>query len=352
MNVLQLPLMNEKEIQTDDENIHNQLVNLINSMLFHQRWLNKKGKVNTLRNLLKNSCYISMFNKLLLTMIETPKTLLLQSFTLLSSSSSSSSAAAAAAAATASSSSSSSAAAAAATASSSSISNDLFIIGAGQMRTGTTSLKFALQLLYNQSCYHMYDIIYHYQESHIQKWLNLFNMNKNFINIEKIYWNDIFNECRFAVDYPTCVFYKELMKIYPNAKKGCFLRDGAADPTLNSHSLPGFGTNSNFRRAIGSLCSSTRGSRRNYGLDWSSKLRYIEAYKDEDRRDENIWPEHSSHLRTYPKLKCHGMSPEWSIYTNGYTTGKKCLFDGIHQRSIYCTSEYILHDGFTHKRRI
>ncbi|CAH8497024.1 unnamed protein product [Schistosoma rodhaini] len=45
------------------------------------------------------------------------------------------------------------------------------------------------------------------------------------------------------------------------------------------------------------------------------------------------------------------MSPEWSIYTNGYTTGKKCLFDGIHQRSIYCTSEYILHDGFTHKRR-
>ncbi|XP_018648961.1 hypothetical protein Smp_114430 [Schistosoma mansoni] len=86
------------------------------------------------------------------------------------------------------------------------------------MRTGTTSLKFALQLLYNQSCYHMYDIIYHYQESHIQKWINLFNMNKKFINIEKIHWNDIFNECRFAVDYPTCVFYKELMKIYPNAK--------------------------------------------------------------------------------------------------------------------------------------
>uniref|UniRef100_A0A5K4EJH8 Sulfotransferase n=1 Tax=Schistosoma mansoni TaxID=6183 RepID=A0A5K4EJH8_SCHMA len=221
MNVLQ-PLMNEKEIQTDDENIHNQLVNLINSMLFNQRWLNKNRKVNTLRNLLKNCCYISMFNRLLLTMIERPRTLLLQSFTLLSSSSS------------ALSSSSSS--------SSSSISNDLFIIGAGQMRTGTTSLKFALQLLYNQSCYHMYDIIYHYQESHIQKWINLFNMNKKFINIEKIHWNDIFNECRFAVDYPTCVFYKELMKIYPNAK--------------------GFGTNSNLRRAIGSLCSSTRGSRR------------------------------------------------------------------------------------------
>uniref|UniRef100_A0A3Q0KK89 Nad dependent epimerase/dehydratase n=2 Tax=Schistosoma mansoni TaxID=6183 RepID=A0A3Q0KK89_SCHMA len=213
MNVLQ-PLMNEKEIQTDDENIHNQLVNLINSMLFNQRWLNKNRKVqvNTLRNLLKNCCYISMFNRLLLTMIERPRTLLLQSFTLLSSSSS------------ALSSSSSS--------SSSSISNDLFIIGAGQMRTGTTSLKFALQLLYNQSCYHMYDIIYHYQESHIQKWINLFNMNKKFINIEKIHWNDIFNECRFAVDYPTCVFYKELMKIYPNAKVILTVRD--ADSWVSS----------------------------------------------------------------------------------------------------------------------
>ncbi|CAH8430242.1 unnamed protein product [Schistosoma haematobium] len=45
------------------------------------------------------------------------------------------------------------------------------------------------------------------------------------------------------------------------------------------------------------------------------------------------------------------MSPEWSIYTDGYTTGKKCLFNGIHQRSVYCTSEYSLHDGFTHKRQ-
>ncbi|CAH8429703.1 unnamed protein product [Schistosoma rodhaini] len=470
MNVLQ-PLMNEKEIQTDDENIHNQLVNLINSMLFNQRWLNKNRKVNTLRNLLKNCCYISMFNRLLLTMIERPRTLLLQSFTLLSSSSS---------------------ALSSSSSSSSSISNDLFIIGAGQMRTGTTSLKFALQLLYNQSCYHMYDIIYHYQESHIQKWINLFNMNKKFINIEKIHWNDIFNECRFAVDYPTCVFYKELMKIYPNAKVILTVRDAdswvsscrattASDMVMTKHttfteniiyrlrglkSLPilhdnmytkAFGPNYdqmtddelrdafikwnqeiidyvpkdrllifdpkdgwtplceflnipipenvpfphlnkrvdlrnrllkyrflaqflNFSLMISFLCTeeikyfpykriiphgycikddlnwrphnlALNPIYTDYGLDWSSKLRYIEAYKDEDRRDENIWPEHSSHLRTFPKLKCHGMSPEWSIYTNGYATGKKCLFDGIHQRSVYCTSEYILRDGFTHKRR-
>ncbi|CAH8429126.1 unnamed protein product [Schistosoma turkestanicum] len=89
----------------------------------------------------------------------------------------------------------------------------------------------------------------------------------------------------------------------------------------------------------------------NYGLDWSSKLRSIQAYQDESRKDENLWPEHSSHLRTFSKIHDHGLSPEWLMYTNGYYTGKKCLFNGVHQRSVYCTSEYMLHYGFTHKRR-
>ncbi|CAH8441855.1 unnamed protein product, partial [Heterobilharzia americana] len=59
-----------------------------------------------------------------------------------------------------------------------------------------------------------------------------------------------------------------------------------------------------------------------YGLDWSSKLRHIEAYKDEERSDENIWPELSSHLKTFPESNTHGLSPEWLVYTNGYSTGR------------------------------
>ncbi|CAH8444004.1 unnamed protein product [Heterobilharzia americana] len=88
-----------------------------------------------------------------------------------------------------------------------------------------------------------------------------------------------------------------------------------------------------------------------YGLDWSSKLRHIEAYKDEERSDENIWPELSSHLKTFPELNTHGLSPEWLVYTNGYSTGKKCLFNGVHQRSVYCGKEYTFDCYFTHKRR-
>nr|CAH8822319.1 unnamed protein product [Trichobilharzia regenti] len=88
-----------------------------------------------------------------------------------------------------------------------------------------------------------------------------------------------------------------------------------------------------------------------YGLDWSSKLRHIEAYKDETRNDENIWPELSSHLRTFPESKYHGISSEWLMYSNGYSSGKRCIFNGIHQRSAYCDKEYTFNCDFTHKRR-
>ncbi|CAH8431385.1 unnamed protein product [Schistosoma margrebowiei] len=202
MNLFQ-PLMNEKEVQTNDEEINeNQLVNLIKLVCSNQRWLNKRKKVNTISSLLKKYSYTSMFSRLSSLLIKTLKILALQSFALLTSSASSST-----------------------SSSSSSISNELLIIGAGQMRTGTTSLKFALQLLFNQPCYHMYDVIYKYQESHIKKWIKIFNMHQKCVNIEKANWNDIFNECKFAVDYPTCVFYKDLMNIYPNAKVILTIRD-------------------------------------------------------------------------------------------------------------------------------
>ncbi|TPP58187.1 hypothetical protein FGIG_09797 [Fasciola gigantica] len=40
---------------------------------------------------------------------------------------------------------------------------------------------------------------------------------------------------------------------------------------------------------------STRG-----GLDWSSSIRFVPAYRDENRHDELLWPELSSHARTFP----------------------------------------------------
>ncbi|KAA0195736.1 hypothetical protein FBUS_04604, partial [Fasciolopsis buskii] len=36
------------------------------------------------------------------------------------------------------------------------------------------------------------------------------------------------------------------------------------------------------------------------GLDWSSSIRPVRPYQDENRRDESLWPELSSHARTFP----------------------------------------------------
>ncbi|PAA94779.1 hypothetical protein BOX15_Mlig013838g1, partial [Macrostomum lignano] len=72
------------------------------------------------------------------------------------------------------------------------------------------------------------------------------------------------------------------------------------------------------------------------GPDWKSSLRYIPSPRDERRKNEELWPEKSSHLRTFPGSNgCSAM--EWSYYTNGYPTGKKCFFgsEKQHKRSEY-----------------
>ncbi|KAF6769780.1 hypothetical protein AHF37_11994 [Paragonimus kellicotti] len=93
-----------------------------------------------------------------------------------------------------------------------------------------------------------------------------------------------------------------------------------------------------------------------FGLDWFSSLRYVEPYCDEQRKDEKLWPEHCSRMRTFSGSFNHGMSPEWLLYTNGFRTGKRCHFAGNHRRSQHCAEEFDLscdeimkrHGSFNH----
>ncbi|KAF8565376.1 hypothetical protein P879_02396 [Paragonimus westermani] len=89
-----------------------------------------------------------------------------------------------------------------------------------------------------------------------------------------------------------------------------------------------------------------------FGLDWCSSLRYVEPYCDEQRKDEKLWPEHCSHMRTFSGPLNHGMSPEWLLYTNGYKTGKRCLFAGNHRRSQHCAEEFDLSCDEIMKRQV
>ena len=92
----------------------------------------------------------------------------------------------------------------------------LEVIGAGFGRTGTMSLKVALEELGFGPCYHMIEVFEHPQ--HVSLW-------EAPIRGEPLDWEQIFGSYQAAVDWPTAAFYKELMKVYPHAKVLLTIRD-------------------------------------------------------------------------------------------------------------------------------
>ena len=90
------------------------------------------------------------------------------------------------------------------------------VIGAGWGRTGTESLKLALEQLGFAKCYHAYELISNPEQ--IIYWEQL---QKG----EKPDYNALFKGYRAAVDFPVCYHYRELMAQYPDAKVILTIRD-------------------------------------------------------------------------------------------------------------------------------
>lgn len=86
---------------------------------------------------------------------------------------------------------------------------DLKVIGAGFGRTGTLSLKAALEQLGFGPCYHMMEVFRN--PGHSEKWLAL---GKG----ETKDWSDILANYQSVVDWPTTYFYREFADAYPSAK--------------------------------------------------------------------------------------------------------------------------------------
>ena len=93
----------------------------------------------------------------------------------------------------------------------------LRIIGAGLGRTGTLSLKLALEQLGAGPCYHMMEVAAHPEHSAI--WLAADRG-------ESVDWQQIFAGYSSAVDWPACAFWHELLAAYPDARVILTLRDG------------------------------------------------------------------------------------------------------------------------------
>ncbi len=85
----------------------------------------------------------------------------------------------------------------------------LEIIGAGYGRTGTMSLKLALEQLGFVKCYHMQEVFMH--PEHIPMWAAAHRG-------EAVDWAQLYEGYRASVDWPSCNLWQEHAALYPNAK--------------------------------------------------------------------------------------------------------------------------------------
>ncbi len=90
------------------------------------------------------------------------------------------------------------------------------VIGAGFGRTGTTSLKAALETLGFGSAYHMTEVFTH--PEHVGFWEAAHRG-------ERVDWEGFFSGYGVAVDWPACAFYAELMEAFPHASVILTVRD-------------------------------------------------------------------------------------------------------------------------------
>ncbi|WP_295671278.1 sulfotransferase family protein [uncultured Mucilaginibacter sp.] len=92
----------------------------------------------------------------------------------------------------------------------------LKVIGAGWGRTGTESLKMALEQLGFDRCYHGFDLMNDGRK--LQYWKQMHEEGKTD-------YDALFDGYIAAVDTPAAYYYKELMQQYPEAKVILTVRD-------------------------------------------------------------------------------------------------------------------------------
>lgn len=90
------------------------------------------------------------------------------------------------------------------------------VIGAGWGRTGTTSLKNALEILGFGPCHHMHEVLDHREQ------VAFFQAA---VDGDEVDWDMLFATYNSAVDWPVSAFWRELAEHYPDARFVLSLRD-------------------------------------------------------------------------------------------------------------------------------
>lgn len=92
------------------------------------------------------------------------------------------------------------------------------VIGAGFGRTGTLSLKRALEDLGFGPTYHMQEAMR--RPAHVQRWLD-------YADTGRVDWDALFADFGSGVDYPVCCAWQQLAAHFPDARVVLTVRDPA-----------------------------------------------------------------------------------------------------------------------------
>lgn len=84
----------------------------------------------------------------------------------------------------------------------------LQVIGAGLGRTGTNSLKVALEQLLGGTCYHMFEV--RQRPDHVDIWADAYEGRQPA-------WHELFDPFTATVDWPSSPFWREQSDAYPEA---------------------------------------------------------------------------------------------------------------------------------------
>ena len=158
----------------------------------------------------------------------------------------------------------------------------LAVIGAGLNRTGTYSLKLALERLGLGPCHHMFELIANPGQGAI--WERVFDGGD-------VDWDSVYGEYRSAVDAPTCYFYRELAMAYPEAKVILTVREpeswwrSARATTASEANLARFAASplaGFFTKAVASLLE--RGSQPDAPADRDEAMSWFNRHTENVRR--------------------------------------------------------------------
>ncbi|MBO6504782.1 MAG: hypothetical protein JJ850_05275 [Kordiimonadaceae bacterium] len=149
----------------------------------------------------------------------------------------------------------------------------LDVIGAGFGRTGTASLKVALETLLEARCYHMSEVLGN--AGHVDMWLEAAAGNPS--------WDKIFDGFAATVDFPASNYTFELAEAYPDAKIVLSVRDAerwftSTQETIFSDTLKGLYQGSKWGRMLKATIDD------HLGGDLKDRNALVKAFNDHTAR--------------------------------------------------------------------